>query len=339
MVRTSHGYDTYGSISAMRTVAVLLYDGMRIFDYAVTCEVWGIDRSDSGVPSFEFRRCSAGRRSVSAEAGTRVRATHGLGGLTGADLVIVPGGIRSTAPAHPALLKVLGAVHDARTPIVAMCAGTFVLARAGLLRGRRATTHWLLIDELEQRFPDVRVDRESLFVEDDGIWTSAGTTASIDVCLHLVRAAHGAEVAATIARRMVSVPHRAGDQRQYIPSPVPDPAAGDPLIEVIAWARAHLHQPLTVRRLAARARMSDRTFARQFVRLTGTTPLRWLQHQRIQLAQELLETTTLSVDAIAHRSGFGSTSALRRHFGRALDTTPTAYRRVYGLRATEVFVS
>jgi transcriptional regulator GlxA family with amidase domain len=335
MVCTSHGYDTYGSISAMRTVAVVLYDGMRIFDYAVTFEVWGIDRSESGVPSFEFRRCSPGRRAVSADAGTRVRASHGLSGLADADLVIVPGGIRSTAPAHPALLRALGTAHEARTPIVGMCGGAFVLARAGLLRGRRATTHWLLAGELEQRFPDVRVVREALFVEDDGIWTSAGTAASIDLCLHLVRTAHGAEVAATIARRMVSMPHRSGDQRQYIHSPVLDLTSGDPLVEVIAWARAHLHQPLTVRRLAARARMSDRTFARQFVRLTGTTPLRWLQHQRIQLAQELLETTTLSVDSIAHRTGFGSTSALRRHFGRALDTTPTAYRRVYGLRSAE----
>lgn len=312
---------------------MVLDDGMRIFDYAVVVEVWGIDRTESGVPLFELRHCSVRRRPITTDAAAHIRATHGLGGLTDADLVIVPGSGHPTRPPNPAVLTALRAAHHAHIPIAALCGGTFVLAQAGLLQHRQATTHWLWADELRHRFPDVKVQQEALFVEDNGVWTSAGTAAGIDLCLHLVREAHGAQVAATIARRMVTMPHRAGNQRQYIGNPVPGlPSGDDPLVEIIAWAREHLHEPLTVRQLATCACMSERTFARQFVRLTGTTPLQWLHHQRIQFAQHLLESTNLSVESIAHRVGFGSTSVLRRYFSRTLGTTPTAHRRAFHIR-------
>jgi transcriptional regulator GlxA family with amidase domain len=308
----------------MRTVAVLLHHAVRLFDYGVIHEVFGVDRRDDGVPPFELRRCSAGRRPVTLAGGANLSATHGLSALTEADLVLVPGAEPAPPQASEAERRSLRAVHDAGVPIAALCSGAFLLADAGLLEGRRATTHWKLAATLAGRHPTVRVANGPLWVCDGPLWTSAGTAAGIDLCLHLVREAHGATAAATIARRMVTPPHRDGDQAQYLPrvvEPLPDE-----FTSVLAWAREHLDRPLTVTELAHRAHQSPRTFARRFVETTGTTPLRWLHHQRVQLAQELLERSDLPVDEVARRAGFGTTAVLRRHFGRDVGTTPSAYR-------------
>jgi transcriptional regulator GlxA family with amidase domain len=309
----------------MRTVAVLLHHAVRLFDYGVIHEVFGVDRRDDGVPPFELRRCSPGRRPVTLVGGASLSATHGLSALAEADLVLVPGAEPAPPEATGAERRALRAAHDAGVPVAALCSGAFLLADAGLLDGRRATTHWMLAADLAGRHPAVTVANGPLWVRDGPLWTSAGTAAGIDLCLHLVRQAHGATTAATIARRMVTPPHRDGDQAQYLPHVVVEPS-GDEFGGVLAWAREHLDRPLTVVELARRAHQSPRTFARRFVETTGTTPLRWLHHQRVQLAQELLERSDLPVDEVARRAGFGTTAVLRRHFGRDVGTTPTAYR-------------
>jgi len=309
-------------IAAVRVVAVLLHSAVRVFDYGVIHEVFGVDRADDGVPEFTVWRCAPGR--VSVAGGVSLHPTHRLSALSRADLVLVPGAEPAPTTATPAERDALGRAHAAGVPIASLCSGAFLLADAGLLDGRRATTHWRLAGDLAARRPAVHVVHGPLWIEDGPLWTSAGTAAGIDLCLHLVRQAHGAAVAATIARRMVTPPHRDGGQSQYVERAV-DPLP-DALTEVLAWARTQLDRPLTVAALARRAHHSPRTFARRFVAATGTTPLRWLHHQRVQLAQELLEGTDLPVEEVARRAGFGATAVLRRHFSRDLGTTPTAYR-------------
>jgi transcriptional regulator GlxA family with amidase domain len=212
--------------------------------------------------------------------------------------------------------------------VFSVCSGAFILGEAGLLDGRRCTTHWRSAMDLARRYPAAKVDPDVLYVDDDPVITSAGTAAGIDACLYLVRKEQGARVANGIARRMVVPPHRDGGQAQYVDQPVAPSCAGT-LRDLLEWLTAHLDQPLTVRQLAARANMSERTFARRFVADTGTTPQRWLIGQRILLAQQLLEETDETVDAIADRAGFGNATALRHHFRSWRGTTPNAYRRLF----------
>ena len=227
-----------------------------------------------------------------------------------------------------ALLDALRATVDRGGRVLSVCSGAFVLGAAGLLDGRRCTTHWRHAPELARLYPSAVVNPGVLYVDQDPVITSAGTAAGIDACLHLVRKEQGSRVANGIARRMVIPPHRDGGQAQYVDQPVAVPDY-DTLGEVISWMQRHLREPVTVRQLAARARMSDRTFARRFVAETGTTPLRWLTGQRILLAQELLEETGETVNMIADRAGFGNAVALRHHFRAWRGTTPQAYRRAF----------
>ena len=310
----------------MLRVAALLPEATRLFDYGVIYEVFGVDRAVEGVPRFTLWTCAPGRRVVTAENGLAIRPDRGLAALAEADLVLVSSTQEPGRPVPPGVRRALRDVHDAGVPIAALCAGAFVLAGSGLLDGRSATTHWMLAESLARCFPAVRVVRGPLWVSDGALHTSAGTAAGIDLLLHLVREAHGAAVAAAIARRMVTPPHRDGGQAQYVERAVP---GDDELAGLLAWARAHLDAPLTVGALARRARQAPRTFARRFFAGTGTTPLRWLHHERVQLAQELLERTDAPVEEVARRSGFGSVAVLRRHFGRDLGTTPTAYRAAH----------
>ncbi|WP_433351468.1 GlxA family transcriptional regulator [Microtetraspora malaysiensis] len=314
----------------MFTVATLLYDDVRTFDFGVICEVWGMDRTSGGLPGFELRRCSAGGRPVRMLPGVTVSATHDLTGLDDADLVVVPGRDAPFAPVEPEVLRALREAHARGIPIGSLCAGAFVLAAAGLLDGRRAVTHWALTDRLAADHPEVRVEPDVLFIEDRGVWTGAGTVGGVDLCLELVRRSHGATVANAIARRMVAAAHRTGGQAQFIERPVPPvTTTRSALAETMDWARAHLDRPLTVADLARRARSAPRTFARHFTEATGTTPARWLVAQRVAEAQRLLEAGELSVEQIAGRCGFGTTTMLRRHFLRMVGTTPTAYRRTF----------
>lgn len=322
----------HGSMTAMRIVAVLAYENARLFDLAVALEVWGVDRTDAGVPAFEVRICTQGRRAVRSDRGPVVKPTHGLQGLKGADLVLVVGLENLGDPLPEPLLDALRRSHLAGTPVAALCSGAVVLARAGLLDGHRATTHWLHTDYLARTFPTVDVETDRLFLEDGGCWTSAGVTAAIDLCLHLVRLAHGADVAGTIARHLVTPPHREGSQRQFVERPLEKAVTDEDLLTAtMQWARGCIANQITVKDLARHNGVSPRTFARRFTDSTGTTPMAWLTHERLQLAQRLLERTELPIAAVAHQAGLGSPLTMRRHFKRQLDTTPSIYRRAFRL--------
>jgi transcriptional regulator GlxA family with amidase domain len=230
-----------------------------------------------------------------------------------------------------ALLEALRQAHARGSRIVSLCTGAFALAAAGLLDGRRATTHWTECDALARQYPRVTVDPGVLFVDEGDILTSAGSAASIDLCLHVVRQDHGTEIATQLARQLVVPPQRDGGQAQYISAPMPAIGSSSPFAGTLAWLQEHLHETVTVEELAARSAMSPRTFARRFTGAAGTTPYQWLIHQRVQLAQRLLETTDLPVESVAEKSGFSTAANLRKHFSRTVHTSPQAYRRTWCL--------
>ncbi len=311
----------------LRSVAVLLPERPAPFEFGVLCEVFGIDRSDDGVPPVDFRVC-AREPGVPIETGfgLAVVAHHGYDAASGADVVAVPA--TPVRDFDPALLDAVRAAHERGATLLSVCSGVLVLAAAGVLDGRRCTCHWFNADELTRTYPRVRIDPDVLFVDDGDIITSAGTAAGIDACLHLVRRELGAHVATRIARRMVVPPQRDGGQRQFIEHPVPE-LRGSSLSGLLEWVDQHLALEHSVRELARRASMSERTFARRFVAETGTTPTQWLIARRLDLARRLLEQTDLGVDAIAQRAGFGSASVLRHHFSGSVGVSPHAYRRTF----------
>ncbi|MFF9473361.1 GlxA family transcriptional regulator [Streptomyces roseolus] len=321
-------------MTAPQRIALLAFPGVRAFDVSVVTEVWGTDRSRHGVPAFDLRRTAADPAApIPLSGGLSLapdRPLDWLDTLTPTDLVLVPGIEDPDADVPAPVLEALRRAHTAGVPVASLCAGAFVLARAGLLDGRRAVTHWRLADTLAARHPKVRVEPEALYIEDTGIWTSAGTAAGIDLCLHLVRTAHGAETAATVARSMVTAPFRTGTQAQFIEHPTPrTDRDADALAAVRAHALAHLDQPHTVASLAARAGMSPRSFARHFQATTGTTPLHWLITQRVAAARKLLERTDHPLPEVARRAGFGSEVTMRQHFATHLATSPRDYRAAF----------
>lgn len=314
-------------VPALRTVATLVHDDVSIFELGIACEVFGVDRSAEGLPAFEHHVCTPRPGLVRGLPGMDLAVSEGLDRVADADLVIVvPSGV-DTHPG-PDVVDALQAAAARGATVVSMCSAAFVVARAGLLSGRRATTHWFYAERFRSEFPDVDLVPDVLYVEDGPVATSAGTSAGIDLCLHLVRRSHGPAAANGIARRMVVPPHRDGGQAQYVQAPVRAHTA-DTLADVLDWATAHLADDLSVSRLAERASMSERTFARRFRDETGTTPHHWVLAQRIALAEQLLEGGAHSVDEVAGRCGFGSAAMLRHHFGRLRATTPTAYRRIF----------
>jgi transcriptional regulator GlxA family with amidase domain len=317
----------------LRNVAVVVLDGFEPFELGVVCEVFGTDRTAEGLPGYDFAVVAGEPGPLRSSMGFTLDTPFGVERLAEADLVAVP----AIAEGHPRLererypeplLAALRAAIARGGRVLSVCTGAFVLGAAGLLDGRRCTTHWRNVSELARCYPAADVDPSVLYVDADPVITSAGTAAGIDACLYLVRKEHGSRVANAIARRMVVPPHRDGGQAQYIDRPLPA-APADSLAKVIGWMEGHLHQQVTVGQLAARAHMSPRSFARRFVQETGTTPLRWLTGQRILLAQQLLEETGETVDVIAERAGFGNATVMRHHFRIWRHTTPHAYRRAF----------
>ncbi|ONI75152.1 AraC family transcriptional regulator [Actinosynnema sp. ALI-1.44] len=305
-----------------RRVAVPVFAGGPVFDLAVLCEVFGRDRRYLTPDWYEVVLCQVTPGQHTSVPGLLVETGEGLDALATADLVVVPPPGPSFRPPG-ALVAALRAAHRRGVRIAALCSGVLVLAAADLLDGREVTTHRDHVDELRRRYPRVHVNGQALFVDDGDILSAAGTVATIDLCLHIIRQDFGAAAAAEVGRRMVVAPHRNGVQSHTRHS------GSGGLAPVLDWARQRLHEPLTIPQLAGRAAMSTRSFGRRFVREIGVTPLRWLTLQRLADARALLETTALSVDSIATRTGFTTGKALRRHFQRHLGVTPSDYRRAF----------
>ncbi|MCI0384438.1 helix-turn-helix domain-containing protein [Streptomyces sp. CNQ085] len=331
-----HGPGTTRKLAARRRreiVAVLLFGGGPIFESSIPLSVFGIDRQDAGVPRYRLLVCAGEEGPLRTTGGLELTAPYGLEALSRAGTIVVPAWRSITQPPPSAALDALRRAHEEGARIIGLCTGAFVLAAAGLLDGRPATTHWMYAPTLAKRYPAVHVDPRELFVDDGDILTSAGTAAGIDLCLHVVRTDHGAEAAGALARRLVVPPRRGnGGQERYLDRSLPEEIGTDPLAEVVAWALEHLHEQFDVETLAARAYMSRRTFDRRFRSLTGSAPLQWLITQRVLQAQRLLETSDYSVDEVAGRCGFRSPVALRGHFRRQLGASPAAYRAAYRAR-------
>jgi transcriptional regulator GlxA family with amidase domain len=316
----------------LQRVAVIVLDNVAPFELGVVCEVFGTDRVADGFPGYEFDTCSLDGRPVRTKSGWLLTPTADLAPVDHADLVAVPA-YEFGSQTPPEVLAALRRAADRGVYVLSVCSGAFLLAEAGLLDGRRATTHWKYADELARRYPKVSVDPNVLYVADDNIATSAGTAAGIDLCLHLVRREHGSAVATALARRMVVPPHRDGGQAQYVEAPLPRTADAPTLEPLLSWLITALDSDHTVESMAARAHMSERTFARRFRAETGTTPHEWLTWQRVLLARRLLEDTDLGVDAVAARAGFGTAAMLRHHFTRRVGATPQSYRATFRDRA------
>jgi AraC family transcriptional activator FtrA len=327
-------------LNPCRRVIALAYDRLCTFEFGIVVEMFGLPRPELPVAWYDFRVCSIDRGPLRATGGVLVQPRTGLRALNdeAVGTIVIPGWRDPDERPPEPLLNALRAAHARGARLVTICSGVFVLAAAGLLDGKRATTHWRYAEQLQSKFPTVRVEPDVLFVDEGNILTSAGSAAGIDLCLHIIRRDFGADIANRVARRLVMPPQREGGQSQYIPAPIRRDD-GHGLAPVLDWAQRRLQEPLTVDRLADRARMSGRTFARRFREETGTTPHQWITHQRLLAAQHRLETTDESIDAIADAVGLRTAATLRMHFRDMLGTTPTAYRRRFSTVKTSTLLT
>jgi len=313
-----------------RSVAVVAYDGLATFEFGLAVEVFGLRRPELDVPWYDFKVCAVERGPLRATGGITVQATHGLRAIESAGTVIIPGWRRLREEnVPPRLVTALRRAHANGARLVSICSGAFVLAATGLLDGKRATTHWRYTHLFAERYPRVTLVPDVLYVDEGPLLTSAGSAAGLDLCLHIVRKDYGAAIANQVARRLVIPPHREGGQAQFVQEPVMETEGPSALTTALGWALQNLGEPISVRRMARHAAMSERTFCRRFQSQLGTSPARWLIGQRVIAAQRLLETTPLSVDAIADRIGMGTATNLRHHFRAHVRTTPTHYRRTF----------
>jgi len=314
----------------LNKIVCVTMPGMAPFEFGVICEVFGIDRSDQGGPTFDFHVTAAEPGPIRTKLGFDIVVNEDLSAAADADLIAIPA-YQAGTDIHPEILRVIRDAEARGVWVLSVCSGAFVLGEAGILDGRRSTTHWMYTDDLARAYPKTDVDPDVLFVEDNKVVTGAGTAAGIDAALHIVRKELGAAAANIIARRMVVPPQRDGGQSQYIEAPVAE-CQSDSFAAVTEWMLRHLDQELPVDQLARKSLMSPRTFARRFRAELGTTPTAWLNRQRLLRAQQLLEETDRSLEEIAGDTGFGGAAVMRHHFLKVLQTTPTAYRRAFGSR-------
>jgi AraC family transcriptional activator FtrA len=312
-------------------VVALAYDQLCTFEFGCVVELFALPRPEIAAPWYQFAVCAAERGPLRAAGGLQVHVPHGLKLLERADTIVIPGWHELDEPPPAALLERLRAAHARGARLCSICSGVFVLAAAGLLDGRRATTHWRYLERLRARYPQVRVEANALYVDEGQVVTSAGSAAGLDMLLHLVRCDHGAKIANQVAQRLVIAPHREGGQAQFVPRPL-SPEGQGRLARLLDFVRAHLHETHTLDSLAARAAMSPRTLQREFAQALGQAPHAWLIGERIERAKELLESTRLPTAVIATRVGMGSAESLRHHFRRRLGTTPEHYRRRFTRR-------
>jgi len=312
-------------------VVALAYDQLCTFEFGCTVELFAPPRPELPVPWYEFAVCAAERGPLRAAGGLEVRVSHGLKLLEHADTIVIPGWRAVDEPPPAALIAKLRTAFARGARLCSICSGAFVLAAAGLLDGRRATTHWKYATSLATRYPQIRVEANALYVDEGQVLTSAGSAAGLDMLLHLVRRDHGAKIANQVAQRLVMAPHREGGQFQFVPRPVAADERGR-LAQLLDFIRAHVAQTHTLHSLATRAAMSTRTLQREFARATGQAPYEWLVGERIERAKELLESSGLSAKVIAARVGMGSAESLRHHFRRRVGTTPAQYRRRFSRR-------
>ena len=313
-------------------VVALAYDQLCTFEFGCTVELFALPRPELRVPWYEFAVCAAERGPLRAAGGLQVRVPHGLKLLDHADTIVIPGWRAIEAPPPPALITKLRAAYARGARLCSICSGVFVLAAAGVLDGRRATTHWRYVERLRARYPQVKVEVNALYVDEGQLLTSAGSAAGLDMLLHLVRRDYGPKVANLVAQRLVIAPHREGGQAQFVPRPVAPDERGR-LARLLDFIRAHLAEAHTLHSLAARAAMSTRTLQREFTQATGQAPYEWIVSERLERAKELLESTRLTAQAVATRVGMGSAESLRHHFRQRLGTTPARYRRRFSRRA------
>lgn len=315
-------------------VAAIAYDRLCTFEFGIVVELFGLRRPELD-EWYDFVVCSETTRPVAATGGIQLVARRGLAALEHADTIVIPGWPDGHERPSERLISALRAAHARGVRLVSICSGVFVLAATGLLAGRKATTHWRFAELLARDYPDIQVDPDVLYVDEGDILTSAGSAAGIDLCLHIIRKDFGARVVNEVARRLVMAPHREGGQAQFIPQPVGD--ATEPwLSDLFQWTERHLHEPLTMSRLASIARMKPRTFFRRFSAMTGSSPADWLTGLRIARARDLLEMSNKSIERIAWECGFGSGATMRHHFRNRMKLSPASYRAARRSNATPV---
>jgi AraC family transcriptional regulator, transcriptional activator FtrA len=318
-------------MSPRHVVAAVAYDRLCTFEFGCTVELFALPRPELDVPWYEFAVCAAERGPIRATGGIAVQVSHSLRLLERADTIVVPGWRDADEAPPPELLRKLRQAYGRGARLCSICSGVFVLAAAGVLTGKRATTHWKYVDRLAARYPDIRVEANALYVDEGQILTSAGSAAGLDMLVHLVRKDFGPRVANQVAQRLVIPPHREGGQAQFVPRPVPADERGR-LAKLLDWIRAHLSSEHTIESLAEQAAMSPRTLQREFKFATGLAPYAWIVRERIERAKELLETGRLPAQRIAERVGMGSAESLRHHFRLRVGTTPAQYRARFSHR-------
>ncbi len=311
-------------------VAIVAYDQLCTFEFGCAVELFALQRPELGVDWYEHAVCAAEPGPLRAMGGIQVQAPRGLATLRRADTIVVPGWRNADEVPPEPLLRAVRTAAARGARVCSICSGVFVLAHAGLLAGKRATTHWRYAERLAARFPDIAVDASALYIDEGQVITSAGSAAGLDMLLHLVRRDHGARVANQVAQRLVMAPHREGGQAQFVPRPMPR-TVDSPIARLMDWLRENPRAEHTLASMAARVHMSVRTLQRQFQEAAGCSPLDWLVGERIAVAKDLLESHPgLDMDAVADLAGFGSVESLRRHFRQRGLPAPSRYRQEFG---------